>query len=107
VQHSSNNTIIIKSMRIRLVGRVARMERKINTYKYSKNVKGTDHFGSVWVEDGIILKLIMKKCGVRLWTGVSCIKIGSVASSCEHSNELSSSIKSRGFFTVRTRFVCN
>jgi len=46
------------------------------------------------VNEMIILKHILKKRDVTMWIGFIWLRTGVVASSCEHGNELSGSIKS-------------
>jgi hypothetical protein len=59
-----------------------------------KRPLGRKAIGVVW---GIILKTMLKKQDVKLWTGFIWLKIGSSGGSCGHSNELSGSIKGRKF----------
>jgi hypothetical protein len=41
------------------------------------NVKGRNHLGDVSVNGRIILKFILRKCGVRLWAGFMWLRVGS------------------------------
>jgi hypothetical protein len=54
---------------------------------YLKNLKKRDHFEDLGVNGKIILKLILKKEGVRIWIGFICLRQGTTAGCCEHSNE--------------------
>jgi hypothetical protein len=47
------------------------------------------------IDEETILKLILRKCGVMVWTGVTWFRISPIVGSFEHSNELY--IKSREF----------
>jgi hypothetical protein len=46
---------------------------------------------------GIMLEWILRKYGGKLWTGCIWLRMGPVASSCEHGNETMPSIKDRKF----------
>jgi hypothetical protein len=51
-----------------------------------------DHVEDLGV-DGIVLKLIDKKCDGEAWTGPIRLQTGTMAGTCECSNEPSGSIK--------------
>jgi len=62
-------------------------------------MKQTDHLGDPDIHGKIVLKWILKKEGVRMWTGIIWLMIRPAASCCEHSNEVSDFIQSREFLT--------
>jgi hypothetical protein len=40
-----------------------------------ENLKGTEHLGDLYVAARIILKLILNKCGMRMWTGFNWLRM--------------------------------
>jgi hypothetical protein len=47
----------------------------MHTKCLSKNLKKRDHLGYLVIDAMIMLKLILKKQGVRVWTGFTCLRI--------------------------------
>jgi hypothetical protein len=47
-----------------------------NSYIYFENVKGRDHLGVTGVDEWMILKRILKKLNIRMWTGFIWLGIG-------------------------------
>jgi hypothetical protein len=62
-----------------------------------ENVKGRDRLEDLGVDVRIILKFILSELGVRMWTGLICLRIGPSGGLCEHCNEPLGSIKHWGF----------
>jgi hypothetical protein len=60
---------------------------EMHTEFQSKNLKGRDHLEDLSIDGSVILKCVLKKYGVRMWTGFIWLRIGSSADSCEHDNE--------------------
>jgi hypothetical protein len=58
---------------LRLAGRVAYIERKEKLYNILVKI-GTNCFGNVFTENGMILELILKIRGVSLCIEVNCTK---------------------------------
>jgi hypothetical protein len=48
----------------------------VNTKSQSKNIKKRNHLGDLGVDGKIILKLILKKQGVRMQTGLKWLRRG-------------------------------
>jgi hypothetical protein len=42
-----------------------------------KNLKGSNRLGDIGIDERIILKRILKKYLMGMWTGVVCLRIGS------------------------------
>jgi len=59
------------------------------------NLRERDHWGDPDVDGRIILKRIFRKLGWVVGTGLSCLRIGTVAGTCEFGDEPSGS-KMRG-----------
>jgi hypothetical protein len=59
--------------------------------------EGGDHWEDVGVDGRITLRWTLGKWGLGMWIGFIWLRIGTVASSCEHGNEPSGSIKCGGF----------
>jgi hypothetical protein len=64
-----------------------------HTHFSRENLKGRDQLKELRVDGWIILKRILRKQGVRLWTEFMWPKISPTASFCEYNNKPSSSIK--------------
>jgi hypothetical protein len=62
-----------------------------------ENLKEIDHLEDLGIVGKIILGSILEKYGAKLWIGFVCLRIGSMAGSCEHGNESSGSIKGEKF----------
>jgi hypothetical protein len=58
----------------------------------SENLKGKDYLENLIVDGSVILKLILGKEGVKVWNGLSWLRIGSCGGLYEHSNQPSASI---------------
>jgi hypothetical protein len=41
-----------------------------------ENLKGRDHLGDTDIDRMMIIKLILKKYGVRVWTGFMWLRLG-------------------------------
>ena len=61
------------------------------------NLRVRDHFGEPGIDGRIILSWIFRKWDVGVWTGLSWLREGQVAGTCECSNELSGFTKCREF----------
>jgi hypothetical protein len=68
----------------------------MHTKSWSENPKGRDNSEDLGI-DGKILDCILGNYGGKVWTGRIWLWIGTVAGSCEHGNEPSSSIKGGKF----------
>jgi hypothetical protein len=78
---------------MRWVGHVARREkREVHTGFWWGDLREDDHLGDPGIDVRIILNWIFKKWG-GAWTGLSWLRIGTVAGSCECGNEPPGSIK--------------
>ena len=74
---SPNIVRVIKSRRMRWVGHVARMGRgEACTGFWWENLSERDHWGDPGVDGRIILRWILRKWGVGVWTGSSWLRIG-------------------------------
>jgi hypothetical protein len=73
---------------------------------WSKYLKGRDHLEDLGIEGRIILKWILKKYDVNVWTGFSWFRIGSVAGCCEHNNKIFRFHKS-GYFWPAERLLAS
>jgi hypothetical protein len=60
------------------------------------DLRDGDHLGDSGIDESIILKWLLKKWG-GAWTGLSWLRIGTGAGSCECGTEPSGSIKSGEF----------
>jgi len=68
---------VIKSRRMRLAGHVARMGiGEAYTGFWWANLKERDHLGDPGVDGRIILRWILRKWNVGLWTGSNWLRIG-------------------------------
>jgi hypothetical protein len=66
--------MVIKLRRLHWAGHVARREKlEIRTQFWSENLKGRDHLEDVGVDGRIILKWILRKWDVTVWTGCICV----------------------------------
>jgi hypothetical protein len=92
--YSTPNIVrVIKSRRVRWAGHVARMGEKGGAYRILVGrPEGRHHLRDPGVDGRIILKLFFKKWD-GAWTGLSWLRIGTVAGSCECGNEPRGSIK--------------
>jgi hypothetical protein len=70
-----------------------RIKWDVHVHILSENLKGGDKLGGIYVSDRKTLKLILRKCGVRMWTGLNWPNTGSNYGFREHSNEVSVSMK--------------
>jgi hypothetical protein len=52
-----------------------------------------DHWGNLGVDGRIILRWIFRKGDVEVWTGLTWLRIGTLAGTCDCGNEPSGSIK--------------
>ena len=67
---SPNFVRVIKSRRMRWAGHVARMgERRGYTWFWWGNLRGRDHLGDPGVDGRIILRWMLRKWDVVVWTG--------------------------------------
>jgi hypothetical protein len=67
---------VIKSRRIRWAGHVARRGRREAISGFWRgNLRERDHLGDTGVDGRIILRWILMKWGVGLWTGSSWFRI--------------------------------
>jgi len=64
--------------------------RDMHTKCQSENLKERDHLRDILIDDRIILKWILKKQVVKMWTGLNWLGRGLVVSSCEHHHVLGS-----------------
>jgi hypothetical protein len=78
---------LVESRRLRLVGPAIFVTQKRHAYR--QNLKE----GDVSVDSLIALKCMSNKYCGRMQSGLSCLGQGPVASSCEHRNDPSFSIK--------------
>jgi hypothetical protein len=62
-----------------------------------KKSEERDHLGDPGVDGKIILRWIFEKWDVGVWTGLSWLRTGTVAGTCEYGNEPPGSIKRGGF----------
>jgi hypothetical protein len=76
--YSSPNIVrVIKSRRMRLSGRVARMGERRGAYRVLvRKSEGKRPLGRPRCRWGIILRWIFRKWVVGVWTGSSCLSIG-------------------------------
>jgi hypothetical protein len=92
--YSSPNIIRVIKLRMRWAGHVARMgKRKVHTEFWWGDLREGAHLGDPGVDGRIILKWIFRKWGEGAWTGLSWLRIGTVAGCCECGNEPPGSIK--------------
>ena len=56
----------------------------MNSKFRSEYRKGRDHLEDLDVDEKLIWKIILKKCGGRIWTGFSWLRLGATS---EHTNE--------------------
>jgi len=90
----SLNTIrVTRSSRTRWTGHVASMEgMRKNTKFWSGDTCWKDRFAEVDVDESIILKCMLKKCGLMRWEWIDVAQ-RTLAGCCENSNEPSVSLK--------------
>jgi len=70
---------VIKSIRMRWAGHVARMGERRGVYGVLQgNLSERDHLGDPGVDGRIILRWIFRKWDVGVWTGSSWLRIGAV-----------------------------
>jgi hypothetical protein len=82
---------VIKSRRMRWVGHVSQMGERRGMYRVLVGkLKERIHWGDSGVDGRIVLDWIFRKCDVRVWTGLSWLRIGTGG---EYGNELSGSMK--------------
>jgi hypothetical protein len=75
--YSSNIVLVIKSRRLRLTGHVARMGRvEAYTGFWWGNLRERDHCGDPGVDGRMILRRIVTKLDVGVWTGLSWLRLG-------------------------------
>jgi hypothetical protein len=67
-------------------------ERSKNCSFICENLKGRDHLKDLSIDGRIILKKILKKLGVRMWTAS---EYGPQEDCCEHGNEPLGYLKGR------------
>jgi hypothetical protein len=58
-----------------------------------ENLRERDHWGDPGVDGRIIIKRILKKWDVGVWTGLIWLRIDQLAGTCECGNETSGFIK--------------
>jgi hypothetical protein len=77
--YPSHNTVrVVKSRRMRWAGHVAaRMGRGVYRVLVGKP-EGKNHWGDPGADGRMILRLIFRKWDVRVWTGSSWLRIGTV-----------------------------
>jgi hypothetical protein len=68
---------VIKSIRMRWAGHVARMGGEACTEFWWGNLRERDHWGDPGVDGRIILRWIYRTWDVEVWTGLSWLRIGS------------------------------
>jgi hypothetical protein len=79
---------VVKSRRIRWAGNVARMGERRGIYRVLVgNLRERDHVGDPGVDGRIILRWIIRKWDVEVWTGSSWLRIGTGSGTCECGNE--------------------
>jgi hypothetical protein len=90
--------MVIKSMRKRWARHVAHIKAVRNAYQILvRKPKGKNHLEDQDIDGRTILRWILRKQGMRVWTGLNLLRIGPTAGSCEQSNESSASIKGGDF----------
>jgi hypothetical protein len=57
------------------------------------DLRERDHLGEIGVDGRIILRLVLRKWYVGVWTGLIWLRIGTLADCCECGNVPSGSIK--------------
>jgi hypothetical protein len=62
-----------------------------------ENLRETDHLGDTSIDGRIISQWIFRKWNVGVWTGLSWLRTGQVAGTCECGKEPSGSIKCMEF----------
>jgi hypothetical protein len=76
--YSPNIIRLVKSRRFRWAGHVARMAEICCAYRFwTKIQKGRGYLEELFVVGTMVLKLILKKQCMRIWTGFICIGIRS------------------------------
>jgi hypothetical protein len=68
-------------------------EREAYTGFWWGNLKERDHLVDPGLDRRIMLRWIFRKWDVGVWTGLSWLRMGQVAGTCDCSNEPSSFIK--------------
>jgi hypothetical protein len=67
---------VIKSTRVRWAGHVARLGRGETCTGFRwENLRERDHWGDLGVEEKIILRWILRKLDVGVWTGLGWLRI--------------------------------
>ena len=76
--HSSPNIVrVIKSRRMRRAGHVARMGERRGVYRVLVGKpEGKNHLGDPGIDGKIILRWILRKYDVVVWTGSIWLRIG-------------------------------
>jgi hypothetical protein len=81
--YSAPNIVRLIKSRMRWAGLVARMGvREAYTGFWWGNLRERDHFGDPDVDGRIILKWIFRKWDVGVWTGSSCLRVGTDGGHC-------------------------
>jgi hypothetical protein len=92
--YSSPNIVCVIKSKIRWAGNVARVGEKRGVYRVLVGKpEGKRPLGEPGLDGRIVLRWICRKWDVRVWTGSSCLRIGTSGDSCECGNEHSGSIK--------------
>ena len=75
--HSPNIVRVIKSIRMRWAGHVARMGEDRRVYRVLVGKpEGRNHWGDLGVDGWVILGLICRRWDVGIWTGLGWPRIG-------------------------------
>jgi hypothetical protein len=76
------------------------MEEVRNAYKiYSEFVKGIDHFGDMALDERKVLKQILEKYDLKVWSALNCLIMGSNGGLLGTSHWTLGSIQLGSFFT--------
>jgi len=68
---------VTKSRRMRLAGHVVYMGKRRGIYRVLLgNPEGRDHLGDPGIDGRIILRWIFRNLDMGVWTGSSCLRIG-------------------------------
>jgi hypothetical protein len=75
---SPNIIRVTTSRRMRWAGKVARMRERweTHTWFWLDNLRGRDHLEDLGVDKRKIWKRILRKQGVKMWTGISWLRTG-------------------------------